>query len=47
VLEEKEKLPMMDDILPLIVIAVLGLLQQRFMWFFLAMIFAEMALNRQ
>ena len=44
--EEIESWPLLDDVLPLVIIAALGLLQQRFMWIFIAVMFAQMAVNR-
>ena len=45
-LEDKENLPIQDDVLPLIIVAALGLLSQRFVWIIVAVMFFNMLTNQ-
>jgi hypothetical protein len=45
-LEDKENLPILDEVLPLVIVSTLGLLSQRFVWIIVVVMFANI-LTRQ
>lgn len=45
-LEDKENLPILDEVLPLVIVSTLGLLSQRFVWIIVALMFANILTNQ-
>jgi hypothetical protein len=45
-LEDKENLPIQDEVLPLVIVSALGLLSQRFVWIIVVVMFANILTNQ-